>query len=117
MATKPPNEKAELLKGTLDMLVLKTLTGGKLHGYAIARRIQEASRDVLVVEEGSLYPALHRMSRRGWIRPEWGLSESNRRAKYYELTAEGRKQLDAEAKRWNRFVDAINVVMTPGLEG
>lgn len=117
MATKPPSEKAELLKGTLDMLVLKTLTGGKLHGYAIARRIQEASRDVLVVEEGSLYPALHRMSRRGWIRPEWGLSESNRRAKYYELTAEGRKQLDTEAKRWSRFVEAINVVMTPGLEG
>lgn len=117
MANKPPNEKAELLKGTLDMLVLKTLADGKLHGYAIARRIQEASRDVLVVEEGSLYPALHRMSRRGWIRPEWGLSESNRRAKYYELTAEGRKQLDAESKRWNRFVDAINIVMTPGLEG
>lgn len=106
-------ERTELLQGTLDMLILKTLTGGKLHGYAIARSIQHASRDVLVVEEGSLYPALHRMERRGLLEHEWGLSEANRRAKYYRLTTAGRKQLVAEKKRWGRFVEAIAVVLNP----
>ena len=109
------NKKTELLQGTLDMLILKTLTAGKMHGYAIAQRIQQVSRDVLTVEEGSLYPALHRMERRGWIRHEWGLSESNRRAKYYQLTAAGRKQLAAEEKRWSRFVDTIAIIMNPPL--
>ncbi|WP_425395487.1 PadR family transcriptional regulator [Aeoliella sp.] len=113
MPAKNQNKKAELLQGTLDMLILKTLTVGKLHGYAIARQIQQASGEALVVEEGSLYPALHRMQRRGWIEHEWGLSESNRRAKYYQLTSAGRKQLTAEKKRWNRFVEAITVVMNP----
>ena len=115
MATNKQNKRTELLQGTLDMLILKTLTAGKMHGYAIARQIQQLSQAVLVVEEGSLYPALHRMERRGWIQHEWGLSESNRRAKYYQLTATGRKQLVAEEKRWSRFIDAIAIVMNPPL--
>lgn len=105
------NEKNEILQGTLDMLILKTLARGPLHGYAVARRIQEASQDFLKVEEGSLYPALHRMERRGWIDAEWGLSESNRKAKYYRLTAPGRAQLAAAAKQWARLVEAIAGVM------
>jgi transcriptional regulator len=113
MAKKTEHKKAELLQGTLDMLILKTLTTGKMHGYAIARQIQQVSQEALVVEEGSLYPALHRMERRGWIRHEWGLSESNRRAKYYQLTAAGRKQLAVEKKRWSRFADAIAIVLNP----
>jgi len=104
-------KKAELLQGTLDMLVLQILTGGPMHGYAVVRRIQQASRDLLVVEEGSLYPALHRMQRRGWIQSEWGLSETNRRARFYRLTAAGRRQLRAESERWDRFVDAVAGVM------
>ncbi|MCO6042567.1 PadR family transcriptional regulator [Aeoliella sp. ICT_H6.2] len=115
MPAKNQNKKAELLQGTLDMLILKTLAAGKLHGYAVARQIQQASNEALVVEEGSLYPALHRMERRGWIEHEWGLSESNRRAKYYQLTAAGRKQLTTEKQRWNRFVEAIAIVMNPSL--
>lgn len=115
MPAKNQSKKAELLQGTLDMLILKTLSSGKLHGYAIARQIQQTSNEALVVEEGSLYPALHRMERRGWIEHEWGLSESNRRAKYYQLTSAGRKQLTAEKKRWNRFVEAIAIVMNPPL--
>lgn len=113
MATNKTNKKTELLQGTLDMLILKTLSAGKMHGYGIARQIQQTSREALVVEEGSLYPALHRMARRGWIRAEWGLSEANRRAKYYQLTPTGRKQLAAESKRWSRFVEAIAIVMNP----
>ena len=113
MAKQETPKKTELLQGTLDMLILKTLSGGKKHGYAIARHIQQASDEVLVVEEGSLYPALHRMARRGLIDHEWGLSESNRKAKYYRLTTAGRKQLAAETKRWNRFVSAIAVVLNP----
>lgn len=105
-------KKAELLQGTLDMLVLRVLTAGPMHGYAIVRRIQESSRDLLVVEEGSLYPALHRMQRRGWIQADWGLSESNRRAKYYCLTAAGREQLRAESERWERLVEAVSGVMS-----
>lgn len=104
-------KKAELLQGTLDMLVLRVLKSGPRHGYAIVRRIQESSRDMLVVEEGSLYPALHRMERRGWIEPEWGLSESNRRAKFYRLTRTGRKQLGVHADRWDRLVEAVAGVM------
>lgn len=105
------NEKNEIIQGTLDMLVLKTLTAGPLHGYAIAHRIQQASDDFLKVEEGSLYPALHRMERRRWIDPEWGLSETNRRAKYYRLTAAGRAQLKVAEKNWARVVTAIAGVM------
>lgn len=115
MATNQDSERMELLQGTLDMLILTTLSSGKMHGYAIARQIQCQSQDVLVVEEGSLYPALHRMERRGWIRHEWGLSESNRRAKYYQLTAAGRKQLAVEKDRWKRFVQAMALLMNPPL--
>ncbi len=104
-------KKAELLQGTLDMMILQVLTGGPMHGYAIVKRIQQSSHDLLVVEEGSLYPALHRMDRRGLIQHEWGLSEANRRAKYYRLTAAGRRRLKVESERWGRFVDAVAGVM------
>ena len=85
--------RSELLQGTLDMLVLKTLQGGALHGYAIARRLEQTSGELLQIEEGTLYPALHRMERREWIEAEWGLSDANRRAKYYRLTVSGRRAL------------------------
>jgi PadR family transcriptional regulator PadR len=104
-------DKLELLQGTLDMLVLKTLTDGPLHGYNIVDRIQELSSDVIHVEEGSLYPALHRMERRGWIASDWGYSENNRRAKYYKLTRTGRKQLENEVSTWGRISRAISSVI------
>ena len=109
MAAKEP---IELLQGTLDLLILKTLTWGSTHGYGIARWIQQVTGDVLRVEEGSLYPALHRLEKRGWIRSDWGLSENNRRAKYYELTARGQHQLRAEASSWSAFTDAVSKVLT-----
>jgi transcriptional regulator len=105
------NEKLEIVQGTLDMLILKTLSAGPLHGYAIANRILLASDDFLKVEEGSLYPALHRMERRGWIEAEWGLSELNRKAKYYRLTVSGRAQLKVAVKNWSRILEAIAGVM------
>jgi PadR family transcriptional regulator, regulatory protein PadR len=105
------SEKNELIQGTLDMLILKTLSAGPLHGYAVARRIQHASQDFLKIEEGSLYPALHRMQRRARIEAEWGLSEANRKAKYYRLTATGRAQLKSAATNWARIVEAIASVM------
>ncbi|MGA2595004.1 MAG: PadR family transcriptional regulator [Bryobacteraceae bacterium] len=101
----------ELLRDTLDMLVLKTLTRGAMHGYAIAEFIEEATDDVLRVEEGALYPALHRLELRGLVAAEWGLSENNRRAKYYRLTAGGRKQLGEESARWGRMTSAIARIM------
>ena len=101
----------ELVQGTLDMLVLKTLTRGAQHGWGIAQFIHEISDDVLRVEEGSLYPALHRMELEGLIASEWGLSENNRRAKFYKLTVAGRKRLATEAESWNRLSDAIARVM------
>ena len=104
-------KKAELLQGTLDLLVLRVLTSGPKHGYAIVRQIQQSSGEMLQVEEGSLYPALHRMERRGWIEAEWGLSDSNRRAKYYRLTRRGRKQVRVESDRWERLVEAVAGVM------
>ena len=103
--------KATLLKGTLDMLVLRVLQAGPLHGYAILKRIQKSSKDLLTIEEGSLYPALHRMQRRGWIESEWGASETNRRAKYYRLTKLGSKQLTIETEKWERLVTAVAAVM------
>jgi PadR family transcriptional regulator PadR len=103
--------KSELLQGTLDLLILRTLAQGALHGYAIAQRIQERSDDVLVVEEGSLYPCLYRMEAKGWIAAEWGKSENNRRAKYYSLTRAGRKQLAEETALWERLVRAITLVL------
>ena len=103
--------KVDLLQGTLDMLILKTLTGGAMHGYEVARWIQQTTDEVLQVEEGSLYPALHRLERRGWITAEWGLSQQNRKAKYYKLTRTGRKQLDAAASSWRSLIEAIAKVM------
>src|SRR6266446_3920979 len=102
-----PATKAELLQGTLDLLILKTLTTGPMHGYAIAQRIQQRSDDVLVVEEGSLYPSLYRMEEKGWIVAEWGRSDNNRRAKYYLLTRAGRKRLEEETALWQRICHAI----------
>lgn len=104
-------DKLELLQGTLDMLVLKTLTDGPLHGYSVADKIHQLSSDVIHVEEGSLYPALHRMEKRGWITADWGYSENNRRAKFYKLTRAGRKQLENELFTWSRLSQAISAVL------
>lgn len=101
------------LKGTLDLMVLKTLASqGRMHGYAITLRIEEISENVLRLEEGSLYPALHRMTQAGWLRSEWGVSESNRRARYYSITAAGRKQLAAETQEWSQLTSAVARVLT-----
>lgn len=105
--SKEDRTNADQLHGTLDMLVLKTLLAGPQHGYGIAQRLQQLSQDVLQVEEGSLYPALYRMEQRGWIASTWGLSDNNRRARYYQLTRAGRKQLDAETADWTRRVTAV----------
>jgi transcriptional regulator len=108
------NPSPELLHGTLDTLVLKTLTGGRRHGYGIARAIEEATDGVVAVEEGSLYPALYRMERKGWVEAEWGLSELGRRAKFYRLTQKGRRQLVSQTAEWTRFAAAISrVLVTP----
>jgi PadR family transcriptional regulator len=101
----------ELLPGTLDMLVLKALARGPLHGYGVAQFIQQASREVLRVEEGALYPALHRLEVRGLLKSEWGTSDNNRRAKYYRLTATGRRELDSETAYWTRVAAAVTRVM------
>ena len=106
-------ESKELLQGTLDMLILQTIAPGPAHGHAIAHVIERRSEDVLQVEHGSLYPALHRLEDRGWIASFWGTSENNRKARYYRLTAAGRKQLSAETTRWERVVRAVNLVLRP----
>ena len=106
-----PATKAELLQGTLDLLILKTLAAWPMHGYASVQRIQQRSNDVLVVEEGSLYPCLYRMEEKGWIAAEWGKSENNRRAKFYSLTRAGRKQLEEETVIWERVHRAITLVL------
>jgi transcriptional regulator len=103
--------QTELLQGTLDLLILKTLQAGPTHGWDIAQRIQQVSQDVLRVGQGSLYPALHRLEARGWIASEWGASGNNRRAKFYDLTAEGRRQLDAETELWERFTAAVALIL------
>jgi transcriptional regulator len=100
-------DKADLLQGTLDLLVLKTLALGPMHGFGLAKRIQQISDDVLQVNQGSLYPALLRLQQNGWISAAWGASEKNRRAKYYSLTRAGRKQLAAETKNWERLAGAV----------
>ncbi|HEY1182882.1 MAG TPA: PadR family transcriptional regulator [Bryobacteraceae bacterium] len=105
------NSAPELLPGTLYLLILRTLSRGPLHGYAIVKRIKEASREGLQVEDGSLYPALNRMLVKGWLAAEWGVSENNRKARFYKLTPEGRKQLDQEAGEFDRLVRAIQLVM------
>lgn len=101
----------DLLKGTLDVLVLRSLAGRKMHGYGIARWIEQTSEEALAIEEGSLYPALHRLERRGWVASEWKPSEHNRRARYYRLTAAGRRQLAAETSGWGAFVEAVGRVL------
>ena len=101
----------DLMQGTLDLLILRTLTWGPMHGYAVARQIRERSREVILVEEGALYPALHRMEKRGWVESEWGLSENNRKAKYYQLTSEGRRQLRAQAATWTSYAEAVFAVL------
>ena len=103
--------KIDLMQGTLDMLVLKTLTRGTMHGYAIARLIQERTDDALQLEEGTLYPALYRMERKGWITSKWGRSENNRKARYYRLTSAGRRQLSAESAAWVNISEAIAKIM------
>ncbi len=106
-----PEDSPQLLPGTLYLLILRTLAAKPLHGYAIARRIKQLSSDVLDVEEGSLYPALNRMLVKGWLNAEWGVSETNRKARFYRLTPEGKKQLAAEAGDFNKLVQAIQLVM------
>lgn len=101
----------ELLRGTLDLLILKTLTWGPLHGYAIATAIRRQTDEALLVEEGALYPALYRMQAKAWIEAEWGLSENNRRAKYYQLTLEGRRHLRSEVKTWKAYANAVAKVL------
>ena len=101
----------ELLPGTLYLLILRTLNAGPMHGYAIAKRVKEASREGLSIEDGSLYPALNRMLVKGWVVAEWGVSETNRKARFYRLTDEGRQQLASEAGEFNKLVDAIQLVM------
>lgn len=103
--------KVDLLQGTLDMLILKALSRGSLHGYAITRWLEDTTDAALRIEEGSLYPALHRMAKRGWVQAEWGVSENNRRAKYYTLTPAGRRQLRAEATSWEVFTDVVAKVL------
>jgi len=113
MSTKEEEERIELLQGTLDLLILQTLLLGLTHGHAIAKAIERNSEDVLQVEQGSLYPALHRLIRRGWISPEVGISENNRRAKYYRLTAKGRRQLNVETSKWEKLAGAIARILRP----
>jgi len=108
-----PNNSSSLLHGTLDALILKTLITGPRHGYAIARWIEEATDELLQIEEGSLYPALYRMERKEWIAAEWGTSELNRRVKLYRLTPKGRKQLAVETEQWARFAGAISKILLP----
>jgi transcriptional regulator len=113
MAKRPSRERADLLQGTLDLLILRTLQWGEQHGHGIGLAIRASSLDALHVDHGSLYPALHRLEKQGWIDAEWKLSENKQRAKYYRLTAAGRKQLQAERSRWKRISEAIARVLGP----
>jgi transcriptional regulator len=105
------NERIDLPQGTLDLLILKTLALEPQHGWAVSERIEQISSEVLRIQQGSLYPALHRLERRGWIKAKWGASENNRRAKYYELTKSGRKQLEAEETAWRKLIAAVGQVL------
>ena len=106
--------RSDLLQGTLDVLILKTLRVAPMHGWGISQRIQQLSQDVLQVNQGSLYPALYRLEAKGWIRSEWGASENNRRARFYELTKSGRRQLAEEQEEWERFAEAVSRVLAAG---
>ncbi|NKB89584.1 MAG: PadR family transcriptional regulator [Acidobacteria bacterium] len=111
MNDKETSERGDLLRGALEMLILRTLDEGAMHGFGITEALRARSEEVLAVDEGSMYPALYRMQRRGWIAAEWGRSENNRRAKFYALTDEGRQQLGAASARWDRFSQAVGRVM------
>ena len=113
MSTRKTTDRAELLQGTLDMLILRTLAQGRHHGHGIALAIRAKSQDALLVETGSLYPALQRLEDREWIRAEWGVSDANRKARFYELTREGRKQLAREEGKWRALVRAVGLVLGP----
>ena len=113
MAKSSDDQRLELLQGTLDMLILRTLRWGPQHGHGIGQAIRTQSDDLLKVETGSLYPALHRLVKHGWLKADWGVSQSNQRAKFYRLTPEGRKQLLREESRWQQLVHAIGRVMNP----
>src|SRR5258706_11183523 len=104
------NQKLDLLQGTLDLLILRTLLGGAAHGHAIAKHIQRTSEELLQVETGSLYPALHRLEAKGWVEASWGLSDKGKRARYYKLTREGRKQLSGERSRWDALSRAVGLI-------
>ncbi len=106
-----PQDKSDFLKGTLDMLVLKVVALGPSHGYAIAQRLQQISKDFFEVHQGSLYPALHRLEEKGWLEAEWKESETGREAKFYSLTKKGRKQLEAEVQNWERMADAVALIL------
>ena len=113
MGKNPEDQRLELLQGTLDMLILRTLQWGPRHGHGIGQATRRQSGELLKVETGSLYPALHRLVRRGWLKSEWGVSEANQRAKYYRLTAAGKAQLVREQDRWSQLVRAIGRIMNP----
>jgi transcriptional regulator len=106
-----PVPDLDLLRGTLDLLVLKTLSWGPMHGLGVLRWIEQTTRDRLQIEEGALYPSLHRMERRGWLAAEWGITEKNRKAKFYRLTAAGRRQLAAEVSKWSHYTEAVGLVL------
>jgi len=113
MSTQDEKERLELLQGTLDLLILRTLLFGPQHGQGVSRAIQQQSEETLLVDHGSLYPALQRLEARGWIRADWGISDNNRKARFYELTKAGRKQLAAETQEWRRLAAAIGRVLGP----
>ena len=117
MARVPESERLELLQGTLDMLILRTLQWGPRHGHGIGQAISQQSDELLKVETGSLYPALHRLEKKGWLKSEWGISEANHKAKFYRLTATGKAQLAVEQTRWSQLVRAIGRVMNPASGG
>ena len=116
MSTQGDRDRIELLQGTLDLLILRTLRLGPAHGHAVAKAIEHGSEDVLQVEQGSLYPALHRLIKRGWITFEDGTSENNRRAKFYRLTAKGRKQLEVETSKWDTLARAVGRILRPAAQ-
>jgi transcriptional regulator len=116
MGMKRPPEAGDVLQGTLDMLILRTLVMGPAHGHTIAQMIEQTSENALEVEQGSLYPALHRLEDRGWLVSEWGVSDNNRKAKFYRLTARGRKELNAATGRWRRMTRAIDLILGPSTE-
>jgi PadR family transcriptional regulator, regulatory protein PadR len=112
--SRPPQSRMELLQGTLDVLILRTLVAGPAHGHAIAKHIQRTSEDLLQIETGSLYPALHRLEAKGWISASWQLSDKGKRAKYYNLTSQGRKELVSEQSKWEAFSRAVGLILKPG---